>query len=186
MPRIIGGTGKGRRLKAPPGDATRPTGARVRQTLFDILAPVVPGSRFLDACAGSGGVGLEALSRGAHRVVFVDNSAAAVEAVRANLGLLAPGAGGDDVRRQDARGAIAALRERGERFDIAYLDPPYGSDLYEALLPLLEGVLAEDGVIVAEHFHKRALPERMGSLFKSRSVRVGDHTLTFYRRKAAD
>ena len=186
MPRIIAGSGKGRRLKAPAGDATRPTGARVRQTLFDILAPVVPDSRFLDACAGSGGVGLEALSRGARRVVFIDNSAAAIESVRANLAVMAPGAEGADVVRQDARSAIASLRDRGERFDVAYLDPPYGSDLYEALLPLLESVLAEDGVIVAEHFHKRALPERMGSLFKSRSVRVGDHTLTFYRRKAAD
>jgi 16S rRNA (guanine(966)-N(2))-methyltransferase RsmD len=186
LPRIIGGSGKGRRLKAPPGDATRPTGARVRQTLFDILAPVVCDSRFLDACAGSGGIGLEALSRGARRVVFIDDSAAAVEAVRANVAMMAPGAGGVDVLRQDARSALTSLHGRGERFDIAYLDPPYGSDLYEKLLPLLEAVLAEDGVIVAEHFHKRALPERMGSLFSSRSVRVGDHTLTFYRRKAAD
>src|SRR5687768_5458375 len=110
--------GKGRRLKAPPGDATRPTGARVRQTLFDILAPVVRGSRFLDACAGSGGIGLEALSRGARRVVFIDNSAASVEAVRANVTMMAPDATGVDVLRQDARAAIATLRDRGERFDI--------------------------------------------------------------------
>jgi 16S rRNA G966 N2-methylase RsmD len=74
------------------------------------------------------------------------------------------------------------LRDRGERFDVVYLDPPYGSDLYEALLPLAAAVLAEDGVIVAEHFHKRALPERMGSLLNARSVRVGDHKLTFFRR----
>ena len=180
MPRIIGGAGKGRRLKAPAGDATRPTGARVRQTLFDILAAAIPGCRFLDAFAGSGGVGLEALSRGARRVVLVDESRAAAEAVRANLALL--GTAGAEVIQKDARTALSALRERGERFDVVYLDPPYGSDLYEPLLPLAEAVLAEDGVVVAEHFHKRALPERMGRLVNARSVRIGDHRLTFYRR----
>jgi 16S rRNA (guanine(966)-N(2))-methyltransferase RsmD len=185
MPRIIGGAGKGRRLKAPAGDATRPTGARVRQTLFDILAAAIPGGRFLDAFAGSGGVGLEAVSRGARRVVLVDSSRAAFDAVRANLGLLAEAAG-VDVLRQDARTALAALRDRGERFDVVYLDPPYGSDLYEPMLPLAEAVLAENGVIVAEHFHKRALPERMGSLVTTRSVKVGDHRLTFYRRNTEE
>jgi len=179
--RIIGGSGKGRRLKAPAGDATRPTGARVRQTLFDILAAAIPEGRFLDAFAGGGGVGLEALSRGARRVVLVDESRAAVEAVRANLALL-PDAARAEVLQKDARIALAALRDRGERFDVVYLDPPYGSDLYEPLLPLAEAVLAQDGVIVAEHFHKRALPERMGRLVKTRSVRVGDHRLTFYRK----
>ena len=183
MPRIIGGSGKGRRLKAPAGDATRPTGARVRQTLFDILAAAIPDGRFLDAFAGSGGVGLEALSRGARRVVLVDQSRAAFEAVRANLALLVPGGAGVEVLRQDARTALAALRDRGERFDVVYLDPPYGSDLYEPMLPLAEAVLAEGGVIVVEHFHKRALPERTERLVSARSVRVGDHRLTFYRRE---
>jgi 16S rRNA (guanine966-N2)-methyltransferase len=181
MSRIIGGEGKGRRLRAPSGDRTRPTGARVRQTLFDILAPVVPGSRFLDAFAGGGGVGLEALSRGARRVVLIDDARQAVEAIRANLALL-PGAGAAEVFRQDARVAIPALGDRGERFDVVFLDPPYDADLYEPVLPLAEAVLAEDGVIVAEHFHKRALPERIGGLVNARSVRVGDHRLTFFRK----
>jgi 16S rRNA (guanine966-N2)-methyltransferase len=179
-PRIIGGSGKGRRLKAPAGDATRPTGARVRQTLFDILAAAIPESRFLDAFAGGGGVGLEALSRGARRVVLIDENRSAITAVRANLALLAEGARAE-VLQKDARTALAGLRDRGERFDVVYLDPPYGSDLYEPLLPLAEAVLADDGVIVAEHFHKRALPERMGRLVNARSVRIGDHRLTFYR-----
>ena len=179
-PRIIGGSGKGRRLKAPAGGATRPTGARVRQTLFDILAPVIPESRFLDAFAGGGGVGLEALSRGARRVVLIDESRSAIMAVRANVALLAEGTRAE-VLQKDARTALAGLRDRGERFDVVFLDPPYGSDLYERLLPLAEAVLADDGVIVAEHFHKRALPERMGRLVNARSVRIGDHRLTFYR-----
>jgi len=180
--RIIAGEGKGRRLKAPKGLETRPTAARVRQTLFDILAPRLPGCRFLDAFAGAGTVGLEALSRGAALVVLVDKEAAAVAAVRANAAALA---GRADVRvvRQDARVALTAFAEAAERFDVIYLDPPYASDLYETALEGAGRALAEDGVVVAEHFHKRALPERIGALARTRVVRVGDHRLSFYRRQ---
>jgi 16S rRNA (guanine(966)-N(2))-methyltransferase RsmD len=184
MPRIIGGAAKGRRLKTAAGDSTRPTGARVRQALFDILAPVIPGCRFLDAFAGSGGVGLEALSRGAAKVVLVDREAAAVDAAKENAKALAKSGGEVQVFRQDAGTAIAALADRGTRFDVVYLDPPYASDLYEPLLSLLdEGpLLAGGGVVVAEHFHKRPLPERIGGLVRTRQKRVGDHCLSFYRR----
>jgi 16S rRNA (guanine(966)-N(2))-methyltransferase RsmD len=182
MSRIIAGRDKGRRLKAPAGHETRPTGARVRQTLFDILAPRLPGARFLDAFAGSGAVGFEALSRGASRVVLIERSAPAVEVLRHNAALLA-GHGGDvQIFRQDALVALTALAERGHAFDVVYVDPPYDSDLYE---PALEraaaaGLVAPGGVLVAEHFHKRRLPERIGRLRASREVRVGDHRLTFY------
>ena len=184
MSRIIGGAGKGRRLKTAAGDSTRPTGARVRQVLFDILAPVVPGCRFLDAFAGSGGVGLEALSRGAATVVLVDHGAAAVEAAKANARALARAGGEVQVFRQDARTAMGALADRGMRFDVVFLDPPYASDLYEPLLSLLAGgsLLAEGGVVVAEHFHKRPLPETIGALVRTRERRVGDHCLSFYAR----
>jgi 16S rRNA (guanine966-N2)-methyltransferase len=184
MSRIIGGAGKGRRLKTAAGDSTRPTGARVRQSLFDILAPVIPGCRFLDAFAGSGGVGLEALSRGAATVVLVDRDAAAVKAAKENAQALAKPGGEVQVFRQDARTAMGALADQGLRFDVVYLDPPYASDLYEPLLSLLdEGpLLAGGGVVVAEHFHKRPLPERIGGLVRTRQKRVGDHWLSFYRR----
>ena len=187
MARIIGGAGKGRRLKTAAGDSTRPTGARVRQSLFDILAPVVPGCRFLDAFAGNGSVGLEALSRGAAMVVLVDRSASAVAAAKENARALAHAGGEVLVFRQDAATAIGALADQGMRFDVVYLDPPYASDLYEPLLSVLgEGpLLAEDGVVVAEHFHKRALPERIGALVRTREKRVGDHCLSFYARAAA-
>jgi 16S rRNA (guanine(966)-N(2))-methyltransferase RsmD len=156
----------------------------VKQTLFDILAPRLPGCRFLDPFAGGGGIALEALSRGASRVVAVDQSAAAVAAIRENLGLLSDAGGEIQLFRQDARVALAALADRGIRFDVVYLDPPYGSDLYEALLDQVArtGLLEPAGVVVAEHFHKRALPETIADLFRTRSVRVGDHRLTFYRR----
>jgi 16S rRNA (guanine(966)-N(2))-methyltransferase RsmD len=183
MSRIIGGSGKGRRLKTAAGDSTRPTGARVRQSLFDILAPLIPGCRFLDAFAGSGGVGLEALSRGAAKVVLVDRDAAAASAAKENAHALARSGGEVQVFRQDARTAIAALGDQGARFDVVYLDPPYASDLYEPLLSLLDegALLAGGGVVVAEHFHKRPLPERIGGLVRTRQKRVGDHCLSFYR-----
>jgi 16S rRNA (guanine(966)-N(2))-methyltransferase RsmD len=183
--RIIGGAGKGRRLKTAAGDATRPTGARVRQSLFDILAPRIPECRFLDAFAGSGGVGLEALSRGAARVVLVDRSGSAVAAARENARALAHAGGEVQVFRQEAPAALRALADEGRQFDVIYLDPPYTSDLYEPLLELSgDRLLAADGVAVAEHFHKRALPERIGPLVRTRQKRVGDHCLSFYARGA--
>jgi 16S rRNA (guanine(966)-N(2))-methyltransferase RsmD len=187
MSRIIGGAGKGRRLKTAAGERTRPTGARVRQSLFDILAPVIPGCRFLDAFSGSGGVGLEALSRGAAKVVLVDRDASAVQAAQENARALGHGGGEVRVFRQDARTAITALADQGMRFDVVYLDPPYASDLYEPLLSLLgEGPLvAVGGVVVAEHFHKRVLPATIGALVRTREKRVGDHRLSFYSRAAA-
>jgi 16S rRNA (guanine(966)-N(2))-methyltransferase RsmD len=183
--RIIGGAGKGRRLKTAPGAATRPTGARVRQSLFDILAPRIPGCRFLDAFAGSGGVGLEALSRGAARVVLVDRSASAVASARENARALAHAGGEVQVFRQEALAALQALADEGRQFDVVYLDPPYASELYEPLLEATgERLLAAGGVVVAEHFHKRALPERIGALIRTRLKRVGDHCLSFYSRDA--
>src|SRR5262245_9635954 len=183
MARIISGQGKGRRLQAPRGLVTRPTAARVRQTLFDILAPAMPECRFLDALAGSGAVGLEALSRGASRVVMVDESAAAVAAIRDNLRALGNLGGAVQVFRQDTRVALAALADAGARFDIVYLDPPYDSPLYEPLLEQVgtTGLLEPEGRVVVEHFHKRVLPETIGRLARTRSVRVGDHRLSFYR-----
>jgi 16S rRNA (guanine(966)-N(2))-methyltransferase RsmD len=184
LTRIIGGQGKGRRLKTPAGDSTRPTAARVRQTLFDILAPEVPGCRFLDAFAGSGGIGLEALSRGASVVVLVELGTAAASVLRENVRALAAAGGEARVYRQDTRVALAGLSATGESFDVIYLDPPYDSHLYEPLLEMIgeKGLLAPGGVAVAEHFKKRLLPATIGRLARVREVRVGDHRLSFYRQ----
>jgi 16S rRNA (guanine966-N2)-methyltransferase len=181
LPRIIGGKGKGRRLLAPKGRETRPTASRVRQTLFDVLAPRLPGCRFLDAFAGSGGVGLEALSRGAARVVFVERSPEAVAVLKRNLAALGVPAEAE-VHRQDALVALRALADAGRRFDVVYVDPPYEGDLYETVLEQVgrTGLLDPEGRLVAEHFHKRPLPERIAGLERIRSVRVGDHVLSFY------
>jgi 16S rRNA (guanine(966)-N(2))-methyltransferase RsmD len=182
--RIIGGQGRGRRLKAPKGSATRPTGDRVKQSLFDILTPRIAGARFLDACAGAGGIGLEALSRGAARVVFVDTDRAAIAAINENLEAL--GAPAEvQVFRQDVRMVLATLADTGVRFDIVYLDPPYDSPLYEEVLEQIgrTGVLRPEGLVVAEHFHKRALPATIGGLVHTREVRIGDHRLSFYQEQ---
>jgi 16S rRNA (guanine966-N2)-methyltransferase len=186
-PRIIAGQGRGRRLRAPAGAATRPTGGRVRQTLFDILGGEIVGARFLDAFAGSGAVGLEALSRGAAKVVLVDRDRSAVLSARENARALAAAGGEVQVVQQDARTALPALADQGRRFDVVYVDPPYASELYEPLLESLGGgsLLAEGGRVVVEHFHKRPLPETIGRLERTRTVRVGDRCLSFYRRRDA-
>jgi len=147
--RVIAGTYGGRRLQAPPGDATRPTSDRVREALFSILGDRVRDARVLDLYAGSGALGLEALSRGASAATFVDSAPAAIRALRANLAALAAQA---EVARADAlrwlRGASAAARQ----YDLVFLDPPYrragelGARLSAALVP----VLAEGALVVAE------------------------------------
>jgi 16S rRNA (guanine966-N2)-methyltransferase len=181
--RIIAGRGKGRRLKTLEGAKTRPTAARVRQTLFDILSGRLQGAHFLDLFAGNGGVGLEALSRGASFVCLVEASPPAVAVVRENAIALGP-PGEVKVFCQDAATALRALTDSGARFDVVYLDPPYSSDLYLELLTEVGRALRPGGLVVAEHFHKRALPETIGGLVLARSVRVGDHRLSFYRQEA--
>jgi 16S rRNA (guanine966-N2)-methyltransferase len=177
MSRIIGGSGKGRRLKSPRGNATRPTASRVRQALFDILASEVPGCRFLDLFAGGGGVGLEARSRGAAGALLVRANVAA-------LGLEAVAR----VARADVRAELPRIAASGQRFGIVFLDPPYGSPLYEPVLSAVAAgsILAQGGVVVAEHFHKRALPETIGRLSRTRVLRVGEQCLSFYRPTTAD
>ena len=185
-PRILSGRGRGRVLKAPRGSTTRPTSARVRQTLFDILAPEIPGCRFLDAFAGGGAVGFEALSRGAQSVALVEQDAAAVAAIRENARALS-NLGQVEVVRQDVLTALRAFAQAGRGFDIVYLDPPYESAVYEKVLAQLgsTSLLEEGGLLAVEHFHKRELPGTIGHLGRTRSVKVGDHRLSFYRRMPA-
>jgi 16S rRNA (guanine966-N2)-methyltransferase len=159
----------------------------VRQTLFDILAGEIVGARFLDAFAGSGAVGLEALSRGAAKVVLVDRDRSAALFARENARAFATAGAEVQVVQQDARTALLALADQGQRFDVVYVDPPYASELYEPILESLGAgsLVAEGGRVVVEHFHKRLLPETIGHLERARTVRVGDRRLSFYRRRDA-
>jgi 16S rRNA (guanine966-N2)-methyltransferase len=147
--RVIAGTYGGRTLKAPPGRSTRPTSDRVREALFSILGPRTHGADVLDLFAGSGALGLEALSRGARHVTFVDDAAAAIRAVEANLSALEAHA---EVHRQDALRFLTHASARGAQYDLVFLDPPYrqAERLARPLSEALPAVLAPGAVAVAE------------------------------------
>jgi 16S rRNA (guanine(966)-N(2))-methyltransferase RsmD len=180
--RILAGALKGRRLATPRGRLTRPTADQVRIALMDTLAPRLAGARVLDLFAGAGGVGLEALSRGAAHVTFVERDARAVAALRDNVGALAVAAL-VRVRRGDVLREIEALYRAGERFDVVFLDPPYEAGLVETTLETLGGggLLLPEALVVAQHFTKRAPAPRIGALGAFRTRRFGETTLTFYR-----
>jgi 16S rRNA (guanine(966)-N(2))-methyltransferase RsmD len=147
--RVVAGAYGGRRLVAPPGDATRPTSDRVREALFSVLGPSVAGARVLDLFAGSGALGIEALSRGAASAVFVDRAPRAIAAVRANLAALGIEA---DVRRMEARSWLRTASARAEAYDLVFLDPPYrrAGELGRELSDDLAAVLTAGARVVTE------------------------------------
>lgn len=147
--RITGGTHRGRRLKVPPGLGVRPTSDRVKQALFNILGPQVVGARVLDLFAGSGALGLEALSRGAGLCLFVENHPRALAALRENLAALGMDSEGR-VLDLDVRRALPALKREGP-FDLVLADPPYEKGLVAAALSAAAAVLVPGGILVVEH-----------------------------------
>ena len=176
--RVIAGKYRSRRLVAPRGLATRPSSDRLRETLFNVLAPRIEGAVFADLYAGSGAVGIEALSRGARSVFFVDNAAAAVTAIRENLAALAIRS---DFKIEACSVVTAMSRLTG--CTILYLDPPYAeSEEYVRTLSRIDAQLAADGIVVAEHSRKSPLAERYGILQRYRLLQQGDASLSFYRR----
>src|SRR4051794_14058544 len=147
--RVIAGQWGGRPLRAPRGSAVRPTSDRVREALFSILAARVPGARVLDLFAGSGALGIEALSRGAAAATFVDSEDAAIRAVKANLATVGAEA---EVRRADARRFLGSASGAARQYDLVFLDPPYrlARDLGDVLTAALPAVLAPGAAVVAE------------------------------------
>ena len=183
--RVLAGALKGQRLTAPRGAATRPTADRVRIACLDTLMPFLAGGSFLDLFAGSGSVGIEALSRGAPHAVFVEQDAMALRALFDNverLGLRERAR----VVRADAVRAVRDLAERGERFAVAFVDPPYGSPrAAPALAALAEGgALAPGAIVAVQHGSKAPLPESPGALATWKSRKFGETTLTFFRAPA--
>lgn len=181
--RITGGKLKGKALAAGAASGVRPTGVKVRQALFNVLGGAADGAVFLDLYAGSGAVGAEALSRGAAKVVFVDSNRANIEALRA-LEILRDIRAGAEVRviECDAAEALKNLAAEGERFDIVFADPPYGSGELDLILPLLGAgdALREGALVVAEHFFKKSPPEKAGALRLKKRYRYGDTVLSLY------
>ena len=177
--RIVGGTLGGRVLRAPAGAATRPTSEKVRQAIFNIL-PELIGAHVLDLFAGSGALGIEALSRGAAHATFVDAAKPALAAVRANLDALgladrATVVAGDAV-------AQAARLHPAEPWRVVFVDPPYRSDLaVRAAGAIPRADLADDAVVVIEHDRRNAPPDALGSLLRTDERRYGDTLVSFYR-----
>jgi len=185
--RIIAGAYKGRRLVTPRGDVTRPTADQVRIALMDTLMPWLPDVRLLDLFAGAGGVGLEALSRGAAHVTFVERDARAVAALRDNVAALGV-ADAVHVVRDDVLHALGALRRAGASFGLVFLDPPYEAELTTSTLAALGdgALLAVGALVVAQHLTKRAPAEIAGVLRAFRTRRFGETTLTFFRADGYD
>ena len=183
--RVIAGSARGTRLLAP-GEGTRPMGDRVKETLFAILGPHLAGARVLDLFAGSGGGGIEALSRGSARAVFVERDQTAVRCISDNLARARVAERGI-VHKADAVGYLIDRAAADGPFDIVLVDPPYAeTGLMEAALARLgPKVLTTDAVVVAKHFWRTSPPESVGLLASFRSKRFGETGLTFYQRSKA-
>ncbi len=182
--RIIGGSAGGRTLKAPPGKATRPTSDRVREALFSILGPPPDNALVLDLFAGSGGLGLEAISRGAQRAIFVDQNNAALKTLQQNIRELGM-AKQAEVVRGDSQKQLQRLARSAMRFHWIFIDPPYASDLASQSLQQLgeSNILDEEGIVVVEHDRRHPSDEAYGFLVKTDTRRYGDTCISFYETK---
>ena len=178
--RIIAGQFKSRRLKGTPPPGIRPTSDKLRETIFNILGPAVEGATFLDGCAGMGAMGIEAISRGASQVYFIDQSRKAARIIQENLAALDIKDGFKLLEMDLAK----ALDTFSIQFDIAFIDPPYErEDLYMASLERFgtRPLLAPEGLLIMEHSKRTELPDSSGSLRRIRSLVQGDAALAFYR-----
>lgn len=190
--RVIAGTFRSRILKSLKGLALRPTSDRLRETLFNVLSPKVSGARFLDLFAGTGAIGIEALSRGAQEVVFIENHAPAAKLIRRNLESLEVRSGFTVLPLDALRGlAMLASRKRPSEpgFDAIFLDPPYAAaEEYVRVLEFLGSteLLAPGGMVIAEHRRSFSLREEAGALTRFRVLRQGDTALSFYRRRSGE
>ena len=191
--RVIGGTFRSRLLRAPAGAATRPTSDRLRETMFNVIAARVAGAMVMDLYAGTGAVGIEALSRGAEHVLFVESDPAALRVLRANLQSLDI-ASGFAVSERPVGLALKrrfAAEQDSRRFDLVFLDPPYEQATeYLASLNLLGSaaaatVLERDVLIIAEHATRRPLGDSYGLLRRTRTLQQGDASLSFFQVSSA-
>jgi len=174
--RVIAGEFRSRLLKSVPGLDTRPTPDRLREALFNVLTPVIEESVFVDAYAGTGAVGIEALSRGAKRAIFIERNRGAVAVIRDNLAAL-----GIADRAEVFTGKVGPVLERVTA-DIVFLDPPYAlANEYTESLEILRGRLTP--LVIVQHAHRQELDDEYGSLRRSRILRQGDNVLSFYSQR---
>jgi 16S rRNA (guanine966-N2)-methyltransferase len=189
--RVIAGIYRSRQLLAPRGTATRPTSDRLRETLFNILAPRIPGSRFADLYAGTGAVGIESISRGATHVWFAENSEPAIASLRANLAALKI-THGYTLEDRGTGALLQRLAKLATPLDLIFLDPPYEAAAeYEGSLSFFGSVrgrqlLSPDALVIAEHSSKAKLAQRYGALHHTRLLKQGDAALSFFAFPSID
>ena len=181
--RIIAGSLKGRQLEAPKWDGLRPTSDKLLEKLFNVLAPRIEGARVLDGFAGTGAIGIEALSRGAAHVTFVEHDRRAVDLIATNL------------RRCGVVDRYAIIRARfagadqlagSGSFDVIFLDPPYGAAELLAAIDAAEPLVQTHTLLIVEHAKRDAAPEKRGALVRTRRLASGDSALAFYRREITE
>lgn len=179
--RVIAGALKGRRLQAPDWPGLRPTSDKLRETLFNVLAARVPGARILDGYAGTGAVGIEALSRGAAHVTFVERDPRALRLVESNLALC-----GVSDRYAIIRARFTETQRllAGQAFDVIFLDPPYGALELSAALDSASPFVSEDTLLVIEHAKRDAPADGTPTLVRTRALTSGDSALAFYRTRS--
>jgi 16S rRNA (guanine(966)-N(2))-methyltransferase RsmD len=181
--RVIAGKYRSRTLRSLKGQALRPTSDRLRETLFNILGPAMEGATLVDLYAGTGAVGIEALSRGARLAIFAEQHAPAVALIRRNLESLEIAAQAEVLGMNVLR-AIQRMEAGHASAQYIFLDPPYAADVeYQSALEALgnSSVVAADGLVIVEHLKKRRLPQRVGNLQMGRVVQQGDAALSFYK-----
>lgn len=183
--RVVAGEHKGRRLHAVPGKETRPTSDKVKESLFNRIGPFFQGGRALDLFAGSGNLGIEALSRGIDEVIFVDQQKQAIQTIQQNLADLRLETRAE-VFRNDAFRALKAISKREIVMDYIFLDPPYKKGFYEKLLKVIDelNIVHQDTLLVLEHDTGLQLPEEVSGFVQQRSEKYGGITaITLYKRK---
>ncbi len=180
--RVISGSAKGRRLKTVSGDMTRPTTDKIKESIFNIISPYLGSGNVLDLYAGSGALGIEALSRGMSKAVFVDKDWKCVEIIKNNIDLC-NFFEVTEVYRNDALRALNILFKRGMQFELIFLDPPYKTNNYQLVLNFLaeNNLLSKQGIIVVEHDVKMSLPSKIGVLTLIKNVNYGNTGVTIYQ-----
>ena len=180
--KIIAGKFKGRIIEMP--DSIRPTSDKVREALFEILKARIEGAQFLDLYCGSGAIGIEALSRGAKKITFVDNDHGCISILKKNLSKLGLPIALYDIYDKDCINGIHFIRGSGSLFDIVFLDPPYYKELAKNTLIELSDcdILTPNALVIAEVFKKDNLPEEVGIFKKVRTSKYGDTILEFFKK----
>lgn len=185
--RVIAGAARGRALKAVPGMNTRPTTDKVKEAIFSMIGPYFDGGAALDLFAGTGGLGIEAWSRGIDKVIFVDKEKASMDTIRLNLEA-AGATEASELYRNDAQRALKALAKRGIAFRLVFLDPPYRIATMDTLMRELVGygMLEPDAIVVVEHDAEVRYPDEMERFSLVRNAKYGDTAVTIYRYEAGD